>query len=202
MIKAVDRFDVDRGLAFSTIAVPYILGEIRRHFRDHGGALRVTRSLQEHIALISKVSQELVCELQRCLSVEEIARATNLSVPQVLEARQSGRHYTHESLDGLAGGGAGESDLSLHCIIGHDDEEYARAEARLLAQAAVRGLSAREREIIRLRFEQDLTQQQIADRLGVSQMQISRLLSSLLEDMRESLRHEPASAAATRLRAA
>ncbi|WP_354698092.1 RNA polymerase sigma factor SigF [Paraconexibacter sp. AEG42_29] len=189
LIKAVDRFDPAREVKFSTFAVPNIAGEIRRHFRDHGWALRVTRSVQENSAAVAKATERLTTKLQRYPSHQEIAAATELTLDQVLEALTGARHYAIDSLDApLDAGGDAFSRLDL---VGDEDRGYLHADARMTAARGLTCLQERERQIIRLRFEADLTQSEIADRLGISQMHVSRLLAQALATVREFLDSEP-----------
>jgi RNA polymerase sigma-B factor len=189
LIKAVDRFDPERGVTFSTFAVPNIAGEIRRHFRDHGWALRVSRSVQEHSALISKTTERLAVSLQRNPTLKEIAAATELTMGQVLEALDGGRHYVAQSLDAPADSG-GEDTTSRVELLGERDAGFERAEARITALQGMRCLQERERQILALRFGADMTQSEIAERLGISQMHVSRLLRQALEDVREHIEQD------------
>ncbi|WP_354698478.1 RNA polymerase sigma-B factor [Paraconexibacter sp. AEG42_29] len=197
LINAVDRFDPDRGFAFSTFAVPHIAGEIRRHFRDRTWSIRVTRRIQENAATITAATERLTTTLQRHPSIREIATAVELEVYDVLEALEAGRHYTADSLDAPGPGGGDDADGSAWIErVGSADPGFARADARLTARAALRGLQPRSRQILALRFGEDLTQQEIGDRIGLSQMHVSRLLRQALDDLRAEL-DSPRTAAAT-----
>jgi RNA polymerase sigma-B factor len=181
LLKAADRFDPSRGVAFATFAVPTILGELRRHFRDRGWALHVPRDLKE-AAL--RVTRALRACGGRAPTPAELARVTGLSLEQVVEALEvAGAHHTL-SLDAPVGeeddGGATVLDQ-----LGAPDDGLARARDRVTLAGLVHVLDAREREILRLRFEEDLTQSEIGARVGVSQMQVSRILRAALARMRE-----------------
>jgi RNA polymerase sigma-B factor len=180
LLKAVDRFDVDRGVQFATFAIPNIVGEIRRHFRDRGWAVRVPRGLQERHALISRATEQLTGLNRRTPSIAELAEATNMTKDQVLETLDGARNYTAVSLDAPI-----DEDGSAHDLLGHRDDGYERVENHLVAVLGMRGLRERERKIIALRFYEGLTQTEIAERMGISQMHVSRLLRSALDDMRE-----------------
>lgn len=186
LINAVDRFDADRGTRFSTFAVPHIAGEIRRHFRDHTWGMRVSRSQQENHALITRHAERLTVELQRVPTVAEIAEAADLTVDQVLEARQAHDCYELPSLDMPLATDDGAA-ATRGEVVGSGDPGYARVEARLTVAAGLRHLQKRERLILKLRFEDELTQLQIAERLGISQMHVSRLLAQALNELREDI---------------
>lgn len=183
LINAVDRFDPDRGTRFSTFAVPHIAGEIRRHFRDHTWGMRVSRSQQENHALLTKLADQLLVKLQRLPTVAELAEAADLTVEQVLEARLAHECYELPSLDTPLATDDGAS-ATRGDVVGSGDPGYARVDARLTVAASLRHLQRRERLILKLRFEDELTQLQIAEKLGISQMHVSRLLSQALADLR------------------
>ena len=183
LIKAIDRFDVSRELKLSTFAVPTILGEIKRHFRDRVWSLRVPRDLQELNARLSKEIDRLTNRLGRSPTVEELAEATNSTVERVLDAMQGAQAFAALSLDepqGDSGQATGDS-------LGHEDEEFAQAERRELLRLGLGALPPREREILHLRFFAGLTQREIADRVGISQMHVSRLIRRSLDQMRDKL---------------
>lgn len=179
LIKAIDRFDPNRGLEFTTYATPTIMGEIKRHFRDKGWSVRVPRRLQELSAKVTLATEELTNELQRSPSVSEIADYVGASVEEVLEAMESSSAYSSVPLEG--GGGDGEDDAPS--VLDHyatEDSTLTSSDDRMLLEDAVRGFSDREKAIIRMRFEEGLTQAEIAKQLGVSQVQVSRLLRRTL----------------------
>ena len=188
LMNAVDRYDPARGTTFATFAVPTILGELRRHFRDRTWALRVPRDVRDHATAVERVTDSLAAQLGRSPSVPEIALASGLSAEQVVEAREASLAYRCESLDRPLHGGEDDG-ATLGDRIGGGDDEILRAEdAVLLEQLASASLSERDREVLRLRFHDDLLQRDIAQRVGVSQMQVSRIL-------RDSLRRLKATAA-------
>ncbi|MGH8906879.1 MAG: RNA polymerase sigma factor SigF [Egibacteraceae bacterium] len=188
LLKAIDRFDLDRGVEFSTYATPTIVGELKRYFRDKGWAVRVPRRLQELSLRLNKVVAQLTQDLGRAPTVEEMAKAAGVSEEEVLEALESGQAYTTTSLDApssdeddapLRSDRIGEEDLRL------DNLEYFASLAPLIEQ-----LPERERLILYLRFFGGRTQSQIAERVGISQMHVSRLLSRILTFLREGMRTE------------
>ena len=183
LLKAIDRFDPERGTAFSSFAVPTIAGELKRHFRDKGWALRVPRDLQELAQRVGSTTDRLVHELGRTPTVAEVAGVLGITPEQVLEAREAATAYRAESLDQPLGddqdaGGVVDT-------LGADEPGYLLAEHSATLQAMMGVLTDREREVLRLRFEEDLTQSEIGRRVGVSQMHISRLLRQAVTRLRE-----------------
>lgn len=185
LIKAIDRFDPSRGLEFTTYATPTIMGEIKRHFRDKGWSVRVPRRLQELSAKITQVSEELTRELQRSPSVAEIAERAGASVEDVLEAMESSSAYSSVPLEG--GADNDEDTSSVIDRFATEDSDLSSSDDRMVLEEAIRDFSAREKEIIRLRFEEGLTQVEIAKRLGVSQVQVSRLLRRTLARLHDKI---------------
>lgn len=186
LIKAIDRFDPDRGLEFTTFATPTIMGEIKRHFRDKGWSVRVPRRLQELSAKVNQATDDLTRELQRAPSVAEVAERLGASVDEVLEAMESSTAYTSVPLEGVGQ----DADDDAPSIIDHyasEDGDLASSDDRMLIDDVIRGFTPREQEVIRMRFEQGLTQVEIAEKLGISQVQVSRLLRKVLKDMQERL---------------
>jgi len=179
LLKAVDRFDVDRGVQFATFAIPNIVGEIRRHFRDRGWAVRVPRGLQERHAQINRATEQLTGTNRRMPSIAELADATGLSKDQVLETLDGARNYTAVSLDAPI-----DEDGSAHDLLGSCDDGFEQTDRRLFALQGMKALRERERTIVALRFYEGLTQTEIARRMGISQMHVSRLLRAALDDMR------------------
>jgi RNA polymerase sigma-B factor len=181
LLKAVDRFDPERGLEFSTYATPTIVGELKRHFRDKGWAVRVPRRVQElHLRLGSVVST-LSQELGRSPTIGEIAHAAAVSEEEVLEAIEAGHAYRFTSLDAPAGG---DEDASLSSQLGSEDRNLIDSEHRVTLSPLIAQFPARERTILHLRFFEGLTQSEIAGRLGISQMHVSRLLARSLAQLR------------------
>ncbi|HSL67953.1 MAG TPA: SigB/SigF/SigG family RNA polymerase sigma factor [Actinomycetota bacterium] len=181
LIKAIDRFDTEREVKFSTYATATIVGELKRHFRDKGWALRVPRRLQETGLRVSRVVSELSQELGRSPTVKEIAVRTGLSEEEVLEGMDTVHAYSTASLDAPIdeeGGTAGAQ-------IGHEDETLEVLEGWASVAPALRRLPARERRILYLRFFRGFSQTKIAEELGISQMHVSRLLSRTLRQLRD-----------------
>ncbi len=181
LVKAFDRFDPERGLRFSSFAVPTIQGELRRYLRDRTWRLHIPRALQELMVALGPVTEALSAELRRSPTVDELAKRMGVSPEAILDARQAGYSQFGHSLDEPA---HQDGDESLAESIGGEDRELARAERGVILEAWLAELPEREREILRARFEEDLTQREIADRFGISQMHVSRLLRRSLEGLR------------------
>lgn len=183
LVKAIDRFDLDRGLRLSTFAAPNISGEIKRHFRDHGWSIRPPRDLQELYVKVSAMTNQLSLTIGRAPTVAELSVALDATQEAVLDAIQAGRNYTASSLDAPVE----EGSLSPLGALGGDDHGYALAEARATLDEGLRALPARDRRIVLLRFAGGLTQREIAEAVGVSQMHVSRLLRRSIETLRDRL---------------
>jgi RNA polymerase sigma-B factor len=175
LLKAVDRFDPARGIAFSSFAVPTIVGELRRHFRDRCWSVRPPRELQERALEVDKYRSELTTRLGRAPSVRELGQALELDDEQVLEALQAQQGMRAASLDAPRGGGE-DNDGTVADAHGQVDPELTRAEHRATLARLFERLDEREQRVLRLRFEEDLTQEQIGKVVGVSQMQVSRII--------------------------
>jgi RNA polymerase sigma-B factor len=180
LIKAIDRFEPERGFKLASFATPTILGEIRRHFRDRSWTIRVPRGLQEARARISHAVTDISARNGRTPTVREIAGDTGLTVDDVLDALAAGSAQRPGRLAGP--GSEGEEDGGA--VVGVIDAGYDQAEARATLDAGLSALPARERVILHLRFEEGLTQSQIAERIGVSQMHVSRLIRAALDTLR------------------
>lgn len=180
LIKAIDRFDLSRDVKFSTYATATIVGELKRHFRDKGWALRVPRRLQETGLKVSKSVSELSQQLGRSPTVSEIAKATGLDPEEVLEGMETAYAYSTASLDAPADEGT-----STVQQLGQEDETLELLEGWATVAPALKTIPARERQILYLRFFRGLTQTQIAAELGISQMHVSRLLLRTLRVLRE-----------------
>ncbi len=185
LVKAVERFDPDRGLEFSTFATPTIVGELKRHFRDKGWAVRVPRRVQELHVEINGLVGTLTQRHGRSPTIAELARASSTSEEEVLEAMEAAQAYRSASID--APGGGEDSGQGLAGQLGDHDTNLFAAENRMLVDTLVSSLPKREQLIVRLRFYDGMTQTQIADRLGISQMHVSRLLARSLGQLRERL---------------
>ncbi|MEA2157606.1 MAG: polymerase sigma-B factor [Solirubrobacteraceae bacterium] len=186
LIKAIDRFDAEREIAFSSYAVPTILGEIKRHFRDRTWAVRVPRDLQELTLKVDRAVGKLSEDLRRQPSVAEIGEAVGADEEDVLEALQAGGAYRAVSFEAPRGAGTGgEEDVTtLADSIGIDEEGFDRAEERATLARLLSNVTPREREVLRMRFEQDMTQAEIGAVIGVSQMQVSRVIRHALTRLR------------------
>ncbi len=182
LMKAVDRFDPDRGVRFATFAIPNITGEIRRHFRDRGWSVRVPREVQERHAQLGRATDELTRRLQRVPTAKELAAETGLTTSDVLETFSAARSYTAASLDAPL-----DEDRTGHDLLADSEDGYERVDRRFELALGFGCLQERERRIVALRFFEGLTQTQIAERIGISQMHVSRLLSQALASMRERL---------------
>ena len=188
LIKAIDRFDPDRGLEFTTYATPTIMGEIKRHSRDKGWSVRVPRRLQELSQKAGQATEDLTRELQRSPSVEEIADRIGVSVDELLEAMESSSAYSAVPLEG-----GGSDDEEAPAVIDHYasvDRDLEASDDRIVLEEAIADFAPREKDIIRMRFIDGLTQVEIAERLGISQVQVSRLLRRTLKRIQEKI--EPA----------
>jgi RNA polymerase sigma-B factor len=188
LIKAIDRFDIDRGVELTTYATPNIIGEIKRHFRDHGWAVRVPRGLQELSIQLMRVIERLTTELGRSPTISELAEATGVSEEEVLEALETSRAYSPLSLS--VGSSSDEDELDPLESIGTVEHEYEISEDRAVLEPGLRVLDERERVILHLRFYEGLTQSQIAQKVGISQMHVSRLIRRALEKVRAEIAPE------------
>lgn len=186
IMKAIDGFDITREVRFSSYATPTVLGEIKRHFRDKTWAMRVPRGLQELQLQVAKARDKLTHELGRSPTVQELADSIKAPFEEVLATIQSVSARRMRSLDEPTG-----EDVTLADSLGITDPEIERAEIRALLDGALGALSARDQEVLRLRFEQDLTQTEIAEQIGVSQMQVSRLIRQSLARLRIDIERSP-----------
>jgi RNA polymerase sigma-B factor len=187
LVKAVDRYEPARGVAFTSFAVPTILGELKRHFRDRTWVIHVSRRIQEGVARVEKATDELRTQLGRYPSAAEVAHATGMTVEEVTEARLADGATRLASLD--APSSAGESP-ELADQLGRADTELERVENAVWIEQLAGDLTPRQREVLRLRFVEDLVQREIADRVGLSQMHVSRILRETLEQLAEATQPE------------
>ncbi len=183
LIKAIDRFEPERGLEFTTYATPTIMGEIKRHFRDKGWSVRVPRRLQELSAKVNQATDELTCDLQRSPSVDEIAKYLDVSVDEVLEAMESSSAYSSVPLE--SGSSENEDAPSVLDRYATEDKDLVASDDRMVIQEAISSSSPREQEVLTMRFKDGLTQVEIANRLGVSQVQVSRFLRRTLKKVQD-----------------
>lgn len=185
LIKAIDRFDIERGLEFTTYATPTILGEIKRHFRDKGWSVRVPRRLQELSAKVNQATDELTQQLQRSPKLDEIAAYLSVSVDEVLEAMESGEAYSSVPLEA-----DNSNDDDVPSVIdryGEEDKHLSGSDDRIVLTEVLEGFTPKEQEVIRLRFLDGLTQIEIANHMGISQVQVSRLLRRTLKRMQDKI---------------
>ena len=184
LVKAIDRYDPERGTTFSTFAVPTILGELKRHFRDRGWSIRVPRDIQERILKVEKALAELPAKLGRAATVEDVAERLGLPEEEVLEAMHASQGHHALSLD-VSPAIDGEEPSPLRERIGDEELGYEAVEYGAAIEPALAEISERDRRILHLRFVEDLTQREIAAQVGISQMHVSRILRSTLERLRE-----------------
>jgi RNA polymerase sigma-B factor len=183
LVKAIDRYDPARGYAFSSFAVPTIAGELKRYFRDHSWTVRPPRDLQEVTLRVETALTRLTQQLDRSPTTQELAEAAGLDDEQVLEALQARRGRSAVSLQSPQGD-PGDA-MTLGDTIGAEDPDLERAEQRAALDDLLKTVPARAREMVRLRFEEDMTQAEIGAIFGVSQMQVSRILRQTIEQLRE-----------------
>lgn len=183
LVKAVDRFDPAQGNAFSSYAVPTIVGELKRYFRDHGWAVRPPRGLQELTLRVESTITRLTTQLDRPPILRELAAATDNTQQEILDALQARSSRDTLSLQAPQGGGH-DPQTALQDMLGDRDGGYARAEMRVFLDNVMIVLPGRTREILRLRFEEDLTQGEIGELFNISQMQISRIIRQALARLR------------------
>lgn len=188
LVKAIDRFDPGRETAFSSYAVPTMLGELKRYFRDHGWALHVPRGMQERVMAVDAAVRDLSSSLGRAPSAHEVASLLQASEEEILEAMEASAAYEAVSLDAFRFGDA-EDGATYADSVGADDLRYDLVEHAATIAPALRALSPRDRRVLHLRFVEDLTQAEIAQRIGVSQMHVSRLLRRSLERLQAVAQH-------------
>jgi RNA polymerase sigma-B factor len=182
LLKAIDRFEPERPTAFSSFAVPTILGELKRHFRDKGWSVRVPRDLQEMAVRVDREAEDLARALGRAPTTAEIAEHMSITHEQVLEAREAAGAYRAISLDRPRDDD--EDSDGISDSMGIDDPGFRIAEHAATVERLMVVLTEREREVLRLRFGEDLTQSEIGERVGVSQMHVSRLIRQALGRLR------------------
>lgn len=186
LLKAIDRFDPSRGLEFTTFATPTIMGEIKRHFRDKGWSVRVPRRLQELSAKVNQATDTLTSQQQRSPTIAEIADYLDATVDEVLEAMESSSAYSSVSLE--APSGADDDDTpSVIDRYATEDSDLAFTDDRIIIEEALASFSPRERDVIEMRFLKGMTQIEIAEKLGISQVQVSRLLRRTLKKIQDKI---------------
>jgi RNA polymerase sigma-B factor len=184
LLKAIDRFDLERGVEFTTYATPTVVGEIKRYFRDKGWAVKVPRRLQELNLAVNRASDKLAIALGRSPTVAELAEHLNAGEEEILEAQELGQAYNLLSLDSEVSGETDKKSQTLADTVGVTDAGLELFEDRANLERAFHVLSGRERVIIYLRFYESVSQTEIAKRLNVSQMHVSRLQAKALEKLR------------------
>jgi RNA polymerase sigma-B factor len=184
LLKALDRFDPDRATAFASFAVPTILGELRRYFRDSSWGVHIPRDLQERALKVGGAQDELTTQHGRAPTVNELAVYLELGTEEVLDALQAAQAYAALPLDAPAGSRDKDEGMTLLDALGAEDERYAWIDLDATVAVALKRLPARERAIIHLRFIEELSQAEIGQRIGISQMQVSRLLRRSLQQLR------------------
>jgi RNA polymerase sigma-B factor len=184
LVKAIDRLDPSRGTAFSTYAVPTILGELKRYFRDSGWAVHVPRGMQERVMKLDQASQDLHRKLGRSPSATELAEELGLTSEDILEAMEAASAYDAISLEEHRSESSDPQEPTYADSLGTEEERYELVEYGATIAPTMKALSERERLILHLRFVEDLTQSEIADRIGVSQMHVSRLIRRALARLR------------------
>ena len=193
LVKAVDRFDPDLGIAFSSFAVPTILGELKRHFRDKGSSIHLPRGLQELVLKVQTAEAELSDQTHRSPTVVEIAEHLSVDVEQVLEALDAIAARRADSLDAPLAGADTDEPATIHDKVGADDDRYALIDMSASLAAGIKRLRAADRRVLELRVRDELKQSEIAERLGVSQMQVSRILRRVTDELRREIDPEPQS---------
>jgi RNA polymerase sigma-B factor len=190
LVKAIDRFDPARGTAFSTFAVPTILGELKRHFRDRGWSVHVPRDVQERILKVERAMSELPAKLGHSPTVQEIAERIEATDEEVLEAMHAAQGHHAVSLDATSTLGDGDEPGPLRDRIGEEDLAFETVEYGEAIGPVLQEISERDRKVLHLRFVEDMTQSEIAEQVGVSQMHVSRILRATVEKLRERIPEE------------
>jgi RNA polymerase sigma-B factor len=183
LLNAIDRYDVARGTPFAGFAKPTIMGELKRYFRDKVWTIRVPRAIHDRMARVESMTADLTEELSRPPSPRELAERLDLDVGEVLEVLEAERNRQPLGLDAPIAGAEGETRAAEWA--GEVDDGFERVEDRMMLERALPGLSEQEAQILRMRFIEELPQSQIAERVGCSQMQVSRLLRAILKELRE-----------------
>jgi RNA polymerase sigma-B factor len=185
LVNAITRFDPERGFTFATFAVPTILGEVRRHFRDRGWSIRVPRELQERNLEVEKALSALPTRIGRSPSVREVALHVGLTEEEVLEAMEAGSAHHTRSIEAVQGDQDSDDGRALADLLGAEEAGYEAVEYGATIAPVLKRLSDRDRRILHMRFVEDRTQSEIAQEIGVSQMHVSRILRATLKLLRE-----------------
>ena len=187
LVKAAGRYDPDRGAAFSSYALPTILGELKRHFRDKGRSIHLPRGLQELVMRVQAAEEQLSSRTGRSPTVIEIAEHLQLDTESVLEALEAIAARNASSLDAPLEAEPGEEATTQHDMIGYEDEGYALVDTSSSLAGAVQRLRRTDRQVLELRLNRGMTQSEIAKQIGVSQMQVSRILRRATDQLRETI---------------
>jgi RNA polymerase sigma-B factor len=198
LVKAIDRYDLSVGRAFSSFAVPTIAGEIKRYYRDRTWSVHVPRDLQELTLTVDRTRSELEAKLGRSPNATEIAERVQVTEEDVVEALQASNAYRAASLDAPA---RDEDDATVGDLVPNHEQGFTLAEIRADLRVLARVLQPRDRVVVHLRFERDMTQQEIGEIVGLSQMQVSRILRAALARLREHARSQAGDAVARRIAA-
>jgi RNA polymerase sigma-B factor len=190
LIKAIDRYDVERGVEFSTYATPTIVGELKRYFRDKGWAIRIPRRLQMKDLELNQAVDELTQKLHRSPTLSELAEHMGMTTEEVVEILESSHAVNYLSLDNLYSGEQEDRGFSLLDYLGDEDSDFSLAEDRDALEKIIAQLSEREQRVIYMRFFQGMTQLEIARELNISQMHVSRLIRKILDKMRSQLEED------------
>jgi RNA polymerase sigma-B factor len=190
LVKAIDRFDPERGTAFSTFAVPTILGELKRHFRDRGWSVHVPRDVQERILKVERAMAELPAKLGHSPTIQDVAQRIEATDEEVLEAMHAAQGHHAVSLDATSTIGDGDEPGPLRDRIGEVDLSFDTVEYGEAIGPVLKEISERDRRVLHLRFVEDMTQSEIAEKVGVSQMHVSRILRATIEKLRQRIPDE------------
>ncbi len=190
LIKAIDRYDADRGVEFTTYATPTIIGEIKRYFRDKGWAVRVPRRLQELNLAVNRAMETAAVELGRSPTVADLAKRLDASEEEIIEAQELGQMYNLLSIDSELAAPSDAKAATLLDYVGHEDPQLESLEDRANLEQAFSALDPRERVILYLRFFENMSQAEVAKRLGVSQMHVSRLQQRALLKLKRELKED------------
>jgi len=190
LLKAIDRFEPERPTAFSSFAVPTILGELKRHFRDRGWSVHVPRDVQERILKVERAMAELPAKLGHTPTVHEIGQRIEATDEEVLEAMHASQGHHAVSLDATSTTGDGDEPGPLRDRIGEEDIAFDTVEYGEAIGPVLKEISERDRKVLHLRFVEDMTQSEIAERVGVSQMHVSRILRATIEKLRQRIPDE------------
>jgi RNA polymerase sigma-B factor len=190
LVKAIDRFDPGRGVSFTSFAVPTIVGELKRHFRDKGWSVHLPRGLQELTLRVQEAERRLGSQARRSPTLLEIAEYLGLETEQVLEGLEAMSAHHPDSLDDVLESDGEDGSNTRHDTVGAEDDGYALIDTSATLTNGVQRLRKIDREVLALRFRDELTQTEIATRIGISQMQVSRILRRATDQLRQTIEPE------------